>query len=192
MPTKLGKGGKGQELYNENNGKYMIDGVPNKSYDNPEEQKAMDLFGLNGKASFEQQEKQEGYGRKRTFPWDWRILKVEDFDVSGLEKHRLEQLLDNYKRFMYETEKDLDDLDLYASTLSRGYLKAPDKKTMQEYEKIKEKFEKYLPKFNKERHENKEPFYDFGISGVAAMRQREENKKRLIEAAREGAKKLWG
>ena len=31
MPVKLGKGGEGQELYSDETGKYLDDGIPNKS-----------------------------------------------------------------------------------------------------------------------------------------------------------------
>lgn len=47
MPVKLGKGGEGQEQYNPNDGKYVEDGIPNKSYDNPDENKIINSMGLN-------------------------------------------------------------------------------------------------------------------------------------------------
>ena len=37
MATKLGNGGHGQENYDPNTGKYVVDGVSNKYYDNPKE-----------------------------------------------------------------------------------------------------------------------------------------------------------
>lgn len=37
MPTKLGNGGHSYEKYDTNTGKYMSDGIPNKYYDNPNE-----------------------------------------------------------------------------------------------------------------------------------------------------------
>ena len=46
MPQKEGNGGYGLERYDPNTGKYMIDGVTNKSYDNPEEKKILNSMGL--------------------------------------------------------------------------------------------------------------------------------------------------
>lgn len=37
MPSKLGMGGEGQEQYNPNDGRYVEDGIPNKSYKNSNE-----------------------------------------------------------------------------------------------------------------------------------------------------------
>lgn len=42
MPEKLGNGGHGPENYDPNTGKYETDGQPNKSYDNPEEEKIIE------------------------------------------------------------------------------------------------------------------------------------------------------
>lgn len=47
MPKKLGNGGEGLEEFNPNDGQYIEDGVPNKSYDNPEEEKVLNAMGLN-------------------------------------------------------------------------------------------------------------------------------------------------
>ena len=45
MPQKRGNGGYGPEDYDANNGQYVEDGVPNKSYDNPNE-KILGSMGL--------------------------------------------------------------------------------------------------------------------------------------------------
>lgn len=47
MPLKLGNGGHGLEEYNEHDGKYKTDGIPNKSYNNPEEESFFETLGLN-------------------------------------------------------------------------------------------------------------------------------------------------
>lgn len=46
MPYKLGNGGEGQEQYDPNTGKYVADGKPNSSYDNPQENKILNSMGL--------------------------------------------------------------------------------------------------------------------------------------------------
>ena len=45
MPQKMGNGGHGPEDYNANNGQYVEDGIPNSSYDNPDE-KILGSMGL--------------------------------------------------------------------------------------------------------------------------------------------------
>lgn len=49
MPKKIGNGGHSQEEYDENTGKYVADGKPNKYYDNPKENKILSALGLQGK-----------------------------------------------------------------------------------------------------------------------------------------------
>lgn len=46
MPQKLGNGGYSQEQYDPNTGKYVADGKPNSSYDNPQEKKILNSMGL--------------------------------------------------------------------------------------------------------------------------------------------------
>ena len=55
MPEKIGNGGNGLEDYNPNDGKYVEDGVPNKSYDNPiEEKKILEILETQQYASVEE------------------------------------------------------------------------------------------------------------------------------------------
>lgn len=60
MPKKLGNGGEGLEEFNPNDGQYIEDGIPNKSYDNPEEEKAMELMGLD----FHKRKQYPSFGKK--------------------------------------------------------------------------------------------------------------------------------
>lgn len=71
MPLKLGNGGYGPEEYNEHDGKYKTDGVPNKSYDNPNE-KILNVMGLKPE---ENQGKKFGFSRKQLPYWGSKIIK---------------------------------------------------------------------------------------------------------------------
>jgi len=85
MPEKLGNGGHSQEQYDPNTGKYVIDGKPNKYYDNPDENKIIggkrDLIG----SAASNDERQKFLGTSKWKP-EWREFlkhKEEKPDEPG-------------------------------------------------------------------------------------------------------------
>lgn len=87
MPVKLGNGGNGLEDYNPNDGKYVEDGVPNKSYDNPEEDEILKAI----EKDFEKE-----------------LLKLLGFDE---ELDKIEEQQDFDEEDYYNPEEDLIWLD---------------------------------------------------------------------------------
>lgn len=161
MPVKLGNGGKGPEAYNQYDGKYTDEGNISQ-----EERKAMNFFGVK-----DNQQVQENNENK--IPWDWRNISIDDFNVSGLEKERLDNLLYDYKRFMYDIEQR-----------QKNPNSSITPKELKEYQRVKEIFEKYIPKFNKEQYQASDNIYSFGIGKEQEMKQDERIKNELSEAVK--------
>ena len=95
MPEKIGNGGYGQENYDPNTEKYVADGTPNKSYKNPEEEKAMEMFGLSSGESVEDVD-----------DWEQEEISNVNIDESNLESVKID--LNNNG---YETEENSPTFD---------------------------------------------------------------------------------
>lgn len=64
MPYKVGNGGYSKEKYDEGTGKYIIDGIPNKSYENKKEEK---IISENQKNFFNESKMRDENGNLRKF-----------------------------------------------------------------------------------------------------------------------------
>jgi hypothetical protein len=83
-------------------------------------------------------------------PWDWGQIHEEHFDVSGLEKNRLGNLLYDFKPLM----KRVSDY-LYNNRNSSGGFQTVNPPTNEErklYNQKIEQIKKYLPYFNKDKY----------------------------------------
>ena len=101
MPKKLGNGGEGLEEFNPNDGQYIEDGVPNKSYDNPEENKILNSMGI------DQSDKIE---KEIFIPQKPKRVKLENyFNSNGeIDYEKLEKDREEYRKKMdiYEKQKE--------------------------------------------------------------------------------------
>ena len=102
MPEKIGNGGHSLENYDENTGKYVADGTPNKSYNNPEEQTAMKMFGLSSDESIEDVDDWMFEDEPENDPFD---LVREDKDSFVVDKDRLEAIKSELEYDGFETEE---------------------------------------------------------------------------------------
>lgn len=99
MPEKLGNGGHSQEQYDPNTGKYVVDGVPNKYYDNPDESKIIggkrDLItsgiskAINGLSDEELDALDFEDDEEADSSWDSVRGSVSQNDVDFAEKHNI-------------------------------------------------------------------------------------------------------
>ena len=154
MPQKKGNGGYGLEQYDENNGQYMEDGLPNKSYENPDEKilnsVGLEIDDLDFDIINEKLNKELGFNEENE-EFDW-IFNLTDEELDGIfneENEEIEQEIqipDNFelkngilsyskdgikklKNGGFLTIYDIDQIDLEKLIEDNNYLLDPENGT---------------------------------------------------------------